>query len=306
MQSPDLNLLFALDVLLEEGSVVGAARRMHLSAPAMSRTLARIREALGDPVFVKVGRRMVPTPRALALREQVHASVEGVRQLLQPERDVDLPSLTRHFNLHANDVFISAFGQALSERVRREAPHVLLRFSPESESEDSVLREGKVDLYISAMRPMGPDVHVQPLFTTKFVGLAREHHPIFRHAITPERFARYDQISVSRRGRASGPIDTALRGLGLSRRVALVAPTFYSGVFMLGTSDLILTLPEHVAWMVQRLGIRARAFELPLPLETVVIVQGWHPRFQSDGAHQWLRRTIRELCTSRASEPAAQ
>lgn len=297
MQSPDLNLLFALDVLLEEGSVVGAARRMNLSAPAMSRTLARIREAVGDPILVKVGRRMVPTPRALALREQVHSSVEGARQILQPEREVDLSTLKRNFNLHANDVFISAFGQVLLGRVRREAPHVLLRFSPESESEDSVLRDGKVDLYISAMRPMGTDVHVQTLFTTKFVGLARDDHPIFQAEITPERFARYDQISVSRRGRATGPIDTALQALGLSRQVSLVVPTFHSGVFMLGTSDLILALPEHVAWAVQRMEIRARAFTLPLPLETVVIVQGWHPRFQSDGAHQWLRRIIREVCT---------
>jgi DNA-binding transcriptional LysR family regulator len=303
MQLPDLNLLFALDVLLEEGSVVGAARRMNLSAPAMSRTLARIREAVGDPVFVKVGRKMVPTPRALALREQVHSSVEGARQLLQPEREVDLSTLKRHFNVYANDVFISAFGQALLGRIRREAPHVLLRFSPENESENSVLRDGKVDLYISAMRPMGPEVHVQSLFTTKFVGLARDDHPIFQAEITPERFARYDQISVSRRGRATGPIDVALKALDLSRRVSLVVPTFHAGVFMLETSDLILTLPEHVAWAVQRMGIRARSFALPLPLETVVIVQGWHPRFQSDRAHQWLRRMVQEVCT--AGAPAA-
>ena len=297
MQLPDLNLLFALDVLLEEGSVVGAARRMNLSAPAMSRTLSRIRDAVGDPIFVKVGRKMVPTPRALALREQVHTSVEGARQLLQPERLVDLSSLTRHFNLHANDVFISAFGQALLARVRGEAPHVLLRFAPESESEDSVIRDGKVDLYISAMRPMGPDVHVQTLFTTKFVGLARDDHPIFQGEITPERFAAYDHISVSRRGRATGPIDTTLQALGLSRQVSLVVPTFHSGVFMLETSDLILALPEHVAAAVQRMGIRARAFALPLPLETVVVVQGWHPRYQSDSAHQWLRRIVRDICT---------
>lgn len=300
MQSPDLNLLFALDVLLEEGSVVGAARRMNLSAPAMSRTLARIRETVGDPVFVKVGRKMVPTPRALALRESVRGAVTSARQLLQPEKDVNLATLERGFTLHANDVFVSAFGQSLLERVRGEAPHVLLRFSPESSSEDSVLQDGAVDLYISAMRPMGEDVHVQPLFTTKFVGLAREAHPIFDAEITPERFARHDQISVSRRGRSSGPIDTALAALGLVRRVSLVVPTFHSGVFMLGTSDLILPVPEHVAWAVQRMGIRARAFSLPLPLATVVMVQGWHPRFQSDGAHRWLRQVVREVCAAGA------
>lgn len=276
---------------------MGAARRMHLSAPAMSRTLARIREAIGDPVLVKSGRRMVPTPRALALREQVRQSVDSALQLLQPEREVDPTSLRRHFTLHANDVFISAFGEALLERVRREAPHVLLRFSPEGDAEDLVLRDGKIDLYISALRPMGGDVHVQPLFTTQFVGLAREGHPIFDAEITPERFAEYDQISVSRRGRATGPIDTVLHAQGLSRRVSIVAPTFYSGVFMLGASDLILTLPEHVVCAVQRMGIRARAFALPMTLEPITVVQGWHPRFQHDGAHRWLRRLVRAVCT---------
>ena len=295
MQPPDLNLLFALDVLIEEGSVVAAARRMNLSAPAMSRTLSRIRETMGDPILVKVGRRMVPTPRALALRDEVRASVEVALALLQPEKDVDLLPLRRSFNLHANDVFLSAYGETLLKQVREQAPQVVLRFSPESDTEDSVLRDGKVDLYISVMRPMGTDIHVQPLFSTRFVGLAREDHPIFQSDITPERFVQYDHISVSRRGRASGPIDVALQGMNLARRVSLVVPTFHSGVFMLGTSDLILSLPEHVAMAVQRLGVRTRAFALPMPLEPAHLVQGWHPRFQSDRAHQWLRRLIRAM-----------
>jgi DNA-binding transcriptional LysR family regulator len=302
MKLPDLNLLVALDALLEEGSVVGAAQRMHLSAPAMSRTLARIREVMGDPILVKVGRRMVPTPRALALREQIRGSVEGAMRLLQPEHEVDLATLERHFNLHANDTFAGSFGGELLEHVRREAPRSVLRFLPERDTEDTVLQDGNVDLYISAMRPMGPDVHMQSLFTTTFVGLAREGHPIFDGEITPQRFASYDHISVSRRGRTSGPIDPALGALGLSRTVSLVVPTFHSAVFALGSSDLILPLPEHVVWAVKKMGVRARAFPIPIPLETVVIVQAWHPRFQSDPAHQWLRRVIHGVCSGR---PAA-
>lgn len=301
MQLPDLNLLIALDALLEEGSVVGAAQRMHLSAPAMSRTLARIRETVGDPILVKVGRRMVPTPRAVALREQVRQSVEAAVRLLQPTQEVDLATLERQFNLHANDTFTGAFGGLLLEHVRREAPHSVLRFQPESDTEDDVLHDGKVDLYISAMRQMGAEIRVQPLFTTTFVGLAREDHPIFDDEITPGQFASYDQISVSRRGRTSGPIDTALATLGLKRTVSLVVPTFHSAVFALSSSDLILPLPEHVVSTVRKMGVRARPFALPIPLETVVIVQAWHPRFQHDPAHQWLRRVIRAMCTETGS-----
>ncbi len=296
MQLPDLNLLIALDALLEEGSVVGAAQRMHLSAPAMSRTLARIRDTLGDPVLVKIGRRMVPTPRALLLRDQVRDSVAGAVRLLQPEREVDLATLERHFDVHANDTFTGSFGAALLERVRREAPRCVLRFQPESDTEAHVVLEGKTDLYISAMRPMGPDVHVQQLFTTTFVGLARDDHPIFDDEITPQRFASYDHVSVSRRGRTAGPIDVALQALGLQRTVSLVVPSFHSGVFALGSSSMIVSLPEHVAAAAEQLGIRVRSFAIPIPLETIVVIQAWHPRWQSDPAHRWLRRAVREVC----------
>lgn len=298
MQVPDLNLLIALEALLEEGSVVGAARRMHLSAPAMSRTLARIRDTVGDPIFVKIGRRMVPTPRALALQGQVRHAVESAIGLLQPERELDLASLERHFILHANDTFSGSFGSALLDRIHHEAPRSVLRFQPESDAEVHTVLDGECDLYISAMRPMGPDVHVQSLFTTTFVGLARDDHPIFAEEITPQRFASYGHISVSRRGRTTGPIDAALDAQDMHRTVSLVVPSFHSGVFALGLSDLIVCLPEHVAATAAKLGMRVRSFEIPIPLETIVLIQAWHPRFHHDPAHRWLRRVVREVCAA--------
>ncbi|MEG3133851.1 LysR family transcriptional regulator [Rouxiella sp. T17] len=298
MKLPDLNLIIALDALLEEGTVVGAARRMNLSPPAMSRTLARIREQLGDPILIKVGRKMVPTPRALALREQVQLTLNSAVSLLQPQDDLDLAQLSRTFTLHANDVFISAFGADLLSRLRQEAPNVGLRFTPESGSDENCLRDGKVDLYISAVRPLGDEIHQQTLFTTRFMGLAREGHPIFDQPITPQRFAAYEQISVSRRGRARGPIDERLAELGLVRHISLVVPTFHTGVFSVGHSDLILPLPEHVVLAVQKMGVRLRSFALPIEVDSIPIVQAWHPRFQRDAAHRWCRRLVHELCIS--------
>ena len=107
MTHPDLNLLLALDALLDEGSVIGAARRMNLSPPAMSRTLSRIRDALGDPVFIQVGRKLVPTPKELALREQVRMAVEQAVQVFSSDAEIDLKSLERRFNVRATDEFVS-------------------------------------------------------------------------------------------------------------------------------------------------------------------------------------------------------
>ncbi|AZV94513.1 LysR family transcriptional regulator [Bordetella sp. J329] len=298
MELPDLNLLVALDVLLEEGSVIGAARRMNLSAPAMSRTLGRIREALGDPVFVQAGRRLVPTPRALALREQVRLAVEQAGLVFQPATGVDLKTLERRFSVRANDIFVGAHAGRLLDVMAREMPRAMLRFAPEEDDiDDEALRSGRIDLFISAARKLGPEICEQSLFTTSVIGVARAGHPIFDDEITPERLTCWGHIGVSRRGKSTGPIDSALAALGLRRHVALVVPTPYSAVFALRDSDLLLPLPGHLAHGALAAGLKIRLFDLPISLATVPITQAWHPRFQNDPGHQWLRRTIRALCT---------
>lgn len=305
MPRPDLNLLLALDALLDEGSVIGAARRMHLSAPAMSRTLSRIREALGDPVFVQVGRKLMPTPKALALREQVRVAVEQASQVFASDAQIDLKSLDRRFNVRATDEFVSIHLGHLLDAMAREMPRAMLRFSPEEDDVDEeALRSGRIDLFISASRKLGPEIRVQSLFTTTFVGVARANHPIFAEEITPERLTRWEHINVSRRGKAAGPLDAALEAQGLRRHVALVLPNPYTALFALQDSDLLLPLPRHLASTALSAGLRIRVFDLPTPLETVLLTQAWHPRMERDPAHQWLRQTIHTLCSESQAQAA--
>lgn len=296
MQLPDINLLVALDALLDEGSVVGAARRMNLSPAAMSRTLTRIREAIGDPILVRAGRGLVPTPKALEMREQVRDVVEQAARLFHSARVVDLGSLRRRFSIRANDFFVGVYGGKLSDTLERQAPHCELRFVPEGDGDDEALREGRIDLNVSNNRPLMPEVKVQNLFSTQFVGLVREDHPLLDEEITPERFATFSHISVSRRGIARGPIDTALNALGLDRRVAVIAPSFHAAMFTLPDSDLILPVPRETLLSVRRLGLKLRSFTLPVPLPTLMLTQAWHPRFDNDPAHRWLRETVKTCC----------
>jgi DNA-binding transcriptional LysR family regulator len=301
MTTPDLNMLLTLDVLIQEGSVAGAARRLNLSTPAMSRALARIREAVGDPVLVRSGRGLAPTPRALALRDQVRSVVEQAQTVISAFRqDVDLGSLTRVFTLRSNDVFVSAYGGRLRERLRRDAPHAVLRFLSEAKDDSDALA-GDADLYIGSSQKFGADIKVQTLFTTPFCGLARAGHAIFQDDITPERFVAYEHISVSRRGRAQGPLDLALSDLGLSRRVALITPTFHAAIFALADSDMILpSMPQHLMPGIERLGLALRGFAVPIPMASVRVVQAWPPRLDSDPAHRWLRQTIKQVCGGEA------
>src|ERR1700689_83586 len=146
----DLNLLGALDALLEEGSVSGAADRLHLSAPAMSRTLTRIRHATGDQILVRTGRTMTPTPYALRVRERVHGLVIEAQSVLTPERELALDTLARTFTLQAHDAIASALGPELLAAVRAQAPGVKLRFLSEGVVDTLDLRHGIVDLELGA------------------------------------------------------------------------------------------------------------------------------------------------------------
>jgi DNA-binding transcriptional LysR family regulator len=232
------------------------------------------------------------------MQAQVRSLVEQSAQVFQSRDEVDMSTLERCFNVRSNDVFFGGFGGHLLESLREHAPCSTLRFVPEGAGDDDALREGRIDLYVTSRGNFGPEIKRQALFTTRFVALAREGHPIFEQSVTPQTFAAYDQVSVSRRGRARGPIDTALEAQGLSRHVVLTTPNFHSAIFSLAGSDMILALPELVLWGMKELGLRMRPFAIPLALESVDVVQAWHPRFDNDPAHRWLRQTLKEICAT--------
>jgi DNA-binding transcriptional LysR family regulator len=289
----DLNLLVALDALLAEGSVLGAARRMNLSAPAMSRTLGRIREALGDPVLVRAGRGLVPTPRALELQGRVRAMVEDTSALLRPQGTLDPATLDRGFTVRTSDYIAGVFGARLCSAIAAAAPRVTLRFAPRAEEDVHALRDGRLDLDIGVIGTAGPEISVQTLFRDRFVGIVRKQHKLTRGRITAKRFAAALHVSASRRGRWRGPIDDALQALGLARTVAFVVPDFYAALFAAAGSDVVAALPRPVAVGAQALGLAIHAFELPFAVPPIEIAQAWHPRLDGDAGHRWLRQMVR-------------
>lgn len=293
MSSRDLNLLTALDVLLAEGSVVGAAKRLHLSPSAMSRTLARLRAAVGDPILVRAGRSLVPTPRAAALRERVRQVIDDADALFSADRQLDLARLERGFTIRANDGFVEAVGARLIALVTAEAPNVRLRFQPKADKDVTALREARIDLDVGTEGETGPELLRQTLFRDRFVGVARSGHPLLQVPITPEAYAACDHVTVSRRGLAVGPVDQGLAALGLTRRVVAIVGSFPSALIIARGSDLVATVSAH-ATLSHREGLER--FELPVPTPPLVIAQMWHPRVDADPAHRWLRSCLRQVC----------
>ncbi|HYC02153.1 MAG TPA: LysR family transcriptional regulator [Azospirillaceae bacterium] len=300
MAHPDLNLLVTLDVLLSEGSVAGAARRLRLSPSAMSRALARLREATGDPLLVKAGRGLVPTPRALALRGRVGELVREAEAVLRPVEAPDIGELHRTFTLWVRDGFVESFGAALLARVGREAPGVRLRFVLKPDRDSGRLRDGTADLETGVVgEGMGPELRAQALFHDRFVGAVRPGHPLLRGEMTPARFADEGRhVLVSRRGVEGGPVDAALAALGLQREIAASVDGFAAALALARGGDLVATVPERHTGPL-RAGMVS--FELPFPVPELAISLIWHPRMDADPAHRWLRACVREVCAAPGS-----
>jgi DNA-binding transcriptional LysR family regulator len=295
MARPDLNLLFTLEAVLTEGSVARAARRLRLSPSAMSRSLARLREATGDPLLVRAGRGLVPTPRAIDLRDRVRRLVEEAESVLRPAETLDLGRLARTFTVRTSDGFVENFGPRLVARIGEEAPGVRLRFVQKLDKESGPLRDGTVDLETGVVgKTTGPEVRTLTLFRDRFVGVVRKGHPLSRGRITPSRYARGKHVAVSRRGLERGAIDDALEPLGLEREVVTIVGGFATALALARASDLIASVPERHTGNLRE-GMHS--FTLPIPVPEVTVSLLWHPRLDADPAHRWLRARVREVCT---------
>ncbi len=299
MASPDLNLLLTLDAVLTEGSVAGAARRLHLSPSAMSRALARLRETTGDPLLVRAGRGLVPTPRASELRDRVAVLVQETEAVLRPATTPDLRRVTRTFTLRTSEGFVENFGPPLLRRAALEAPGIRLCFVQKPDKESTPLRDGSVDLETGVVAgTTGPEVRARALFTDRFVGVVRLGHPLTEGEITPARYAEGRHISVSRRGLAKGLIDEALQPLGLEREIFTSVGGFATALALARASDLIASVPErHTGCL--RDGLHT--FALPVSMPPITVSMLWHPRLHADPVHRWLRELMVEICSPAAA-----
>lgn len=294
MAPPDFNLLVTLDVLLAENNVSRAARRLRLSPSAMSRALARLRETTGDPLLVRAGRGLVPTPRALQLRELVSQLVPAVETVLRPVEKLNLGKLRRTFTLRSSDGFVESFGPELIARVEAEAPGVRMHFLQKPDKDSKPLREGIVDLETGVVEEStSPEIKARALFRDRYIGVVRSGHPLSQGDITPARYAAGRHILVSRSGFDRGPIDEALKSLDLEREIATSVGGFSTALALARASDLIATVPE---WHTRSLRGHLFTFPLPLPTPEFTVSLLWHPRMEADQAHVWLRGCVSDVC----------
>lgn len=292
----DANLFVVLHALLETAHVGRAARRLGLSPSATSHALSRLRDLLGDPLFVRAGRRLVPTPRALELKDELARAVESLEATLRPRGAIDPATLARSFRIETTDHVQFVLIRALDAIARKESPRVdifLKSLEPETLAR---LRDGSIDLAIAVYGDVDPDIEKRVLFQDRLVAVVRKGHPACRGAMTAARFAKADHLLVAPNGTPTGLVDRLLAERGLTRRVARTSSSFLDVAFLLSETDYLVSLPESlVRPLTERLGLVV--LPLPLTLPSFAISMIWHRRHTSDPAHVWLRNAVERATT---------
>ncbi len=294
----DLNLLVALDALLAERSVSRAAVRLHLSQPAASALLARLRELFGDPLLLRSARGMLPTPRALELLGPVKQVLDEIEAIVQPRAPFDPARASLTFTLSASDYVEYALLPKLVDYLEHKAPGVRLEVrSLDLQLVAMQMESREVDLCITGLQNAAPGLHLRPLYTERLVSVVRRDHPGVGQRLTLDKFCSLEHIQVSVRGSGfSTRIDAALAALGRKRRARLAVPHFLLVPEIVARSDMISALPERLA---RGYAKQLRILEPPVELQKFTVGERWHERNERDPAQQWLRDVLVEL----AQEP---
>lgn len=288
----DLNLLVAFDALARERSVTRAAARLGIGQPATSAALARLRRAFGDPLFVRAPGGLRPTPKALRMAPAVADALDRVRGILDAERAFDPAAARDAFVIAGTDYTSVVLLPPLVAAVRAAAPQVDLRVIGYDKDEvGTLLDRGTVDAVLGVFPDPDPRFVRRPLFTERFVGVARHDHPVLSGGpIDAARWAALPHALVSINRDASGAIDGALRRQGLERRIALVLPHMLALPAVLARGDLVAALPARVALSLG--DPRLATFDLPVPVPGWEVAMLWNPSARNDLGRRWLRTSI--------------
>jgi DNA-binding transcriptional LysR family regulator len=295
MKRSDLNLLYALDAFSRTGSVKAAAEMLNLSAPAMSHMLARLRDATGDPLLVKAGRKLVPTPHALAIIEETREVVARAQAVLAPAVDDERWSLaSREFAVVAPDELTITFGVRLLSAITEKMPNATLTLLPSASTSTDRLRLGTVDVEVSAAGKLPPELKVEVLRKHQTVVVMHHSHELAQQKMTLTRYIKAKHVCQSTNHALDMLVEQALVGARVSRRAVLRVATPYAALAAASRSDLIATSQDALFQSVAKdLGLVSMPF--PLKVEQFIVRQIWHPRGDKDPQQIWLRTCIKAV-----------
>ncbi|SDA24815.1 LysR family transcriptional regulator [Sphingomonas sp. NFR15] len=297
MNEFELRLLRVLHALLETGSVKHAASRLAVSPSAVSHSLRALRARFSDPLFVRVGGSLQPTPLAQALRPALQSGLNALAGVLNQTVEFDPEDSRRTFSLVCADLPLITAMPRLIGTARRLWPHLDFRISGVRSGLQADLASGRLDLVLAGAEMEGrlaldDELMRSRIISEPLVSVVAAHHPLGEKSLwTLEDFLAFPHVLVSTAGLGEGLVDSALRAVGRTRRVVVTVPNFSAAGMFVANSDMIATVPVSMARRgVERLGLKV--VDVPLEFERAEAYMWWHPRFHHDPAHAWWRNQL--------------
>lgn len=293
----DLNLLPIAVALYDQRSVSRAAEKLGMSQPAVSAALAKLRKAIGDPLFVRTSRGMEPTPRAQTLVGPAREALLQIDEKVLSDTSFDPLSTRRTFKLSMSDFGEIVFLPRLMEVMAELAPNVSLQSRSLSASQSATaLENGEIDLAVGYI----PDLkhgnyYQQRLFTNSFACLVRAGHPVTKEPLTLEMYQTLKHAAVVTQGRHHEVFESFLEKRGIHRDVVLYTAHFTGMPRIICHSDLVVTIPQAVAVNCARITPGIRVVEPAFEMPEMDVKQHWHRRFHKDPRSKWLRGVLLQI-----------
>lgn len=297
----DLNLFTVFDAIYREGGITPASRRLHLSQPAVSHALGRLRELLNDPLFERRGHEMIPTPLARSLADSIASSLGNLEQMLQRVGHFEPGTAQRCFTIAARESHELTFLPALMSRIGDEASHIhIASVRIDRRDLEEELQSGEIDLAIDVALPLSNDVRRERVGAEPLVVLAGAEHPVVQGKLDIEAYTSLSHILITGRRRGGGYEDGALARLGMSRHIKMRCQHHAAASQVVSRSELLATMTRSQAVLVNRATDNQL---LPFPIEVPPLESFlyWHANVDEDPASQWFRAQVKACLADRAS-----
>jgi hypothetical protein len=302
IETIEIRLLQVFDAIYKMRSVTEAAVLLDLGQPAVSVALSKLRHHFGDPLFVRTSNGMDPTPFGEGLVRPVRNLLEALEVVMGQQIHFDAATSKRLFRICMTDISQLVLLPRLWESLSHSAPGVRIDVLPIRSDIARLLESGEVDLALGLMPQLDAGFYQNVLFSQKFVCMVSAHHPRIQKQLHLEQFINENHAVISSSGAGPLILDLEIERLGLQRKVSLNIPNFIGAALVVEQTDLILTIPERLADVLQGRAA-VRIFPVPFSLPQYDVKQHWHERFHNDPGCQWLRRVIADLMSANKSGP---
>lgn len=293
MNNFDFNLLVILNALLENNSVNLAAKKLNVTAPAISKSLNKIRILFNDQILVRSGTKLIPTPKAISLKENIKELVNRIESIFNSNIVFEPTTTTISFTIASNNAILFILNTILFQKIQNEAPNVFIHLVNDSDYDDNFLRNHTIDLYIGEIRALNPEITIRTIYVSKCYMICRNHHPILSQPKNMDNLLKYQFIKTKHEHLTNA--DEYSRYFWSERNLIGITPGYITTVNAIINSDALAIIPEFTLTMIQTLNIPVTYFNTNFNLGKKSIIQAWHSKHNHSSAHKWLREFTKNI-----------